>query len=303
MKHTTPARALSALIAVAGLFAGGLTVSAQTPPPLPPGPPGPMMPPGPGMPDRDRDRMSDMRMDRMPANDAEFVRMLAFGNSMELAHAKFIMNRTKDPQVHAFAQRMIDDHSTAAVQLQAATRGVGLRPAPSPRIVMRDHDGMDDMGPGAGAGANLDAMYMRMQVPAHKHVLALLQWEQQHGTNAGLKTLASNLQPTVQQHLQLAQAYLTAHHLTPYTAPMPGAVPGHVNPNGNTTRGGTPNNPAAPGEGSTRGTEGAPGGTTRNPLTPPSAAPLGGNGTPAPGAGPTTTPVPVMSTAPSPAAT
>jgi hypothetical protein len=60
---------------------------------------------------------------------------------------------------------------------------------------------------------------MRIQVPAHRHALALLNWESENGTNAGLKVLAMGLTGTVQQHLQLAQAYLAAHNLTPYAPP------------------------------------------------------------------------------------
>lgn len=291
MKHSTPARALSALIAVAGLAAGTIAVSAQTPPPPPPGVPGPMMPPGPGMPMPDGDRMHDMdgmhaRMMAMPTSDADFVRSLSFANSMELSHAKYVINVTKNPQVHAYAQRMIDDHSTAAVKLQAATRGVGLRPAPSP-WTGRAHGMpmMMDVAP----GANADDGYMRMQVPMHRHVLALLQWEEDNGKNAGLKALASNLMPTVQQHLQLAQTYLSEHHLTPLTVPMPRPVPGHPVPRGSMPAG-APNNPAAPG--ATAGPAAEPVPAPRNPITPPSAAPLGGAGTPVPGAAPLATPAP-----------
>ena len=41
------------------------------------------------------------------------------GNSAELELAKYMVNRTADAGVHGFAQRMIDDHSTAAVKLEA----------------------------------------------------------------------------------------------------------------------------------------------------------------------------------------
>jgi hypothetical protein len=77
-------------------------------------------------------------------------------------------------------------------------------------------------------------------------VLGLLQWESQNGTNLGLKSLATSLMPTVQQHLQLAQQYLAAHNLTPYTPPDVLPVPGNVNSGNSAGPGpGTPNNPAA----------------------------------------------------------
>jgi putative membrane protein len=183
---------------------------------------------------------------RMPANDAEFVRALDRANTAELELAKYVVNRTKDATVHAFAQHMIEDHSTASVKLEAATRGTNLRPVP------RDDGGAPP--PAARAllllqsdtGPQMDDDYMRMQEPMHRRALGLLQWESQNGANANLKSLATNLAPTVQQHLQLAQQYLALHHLTPLTPPDVLPVPGNVNPSNNAGPGpGTPNNPAA----------------------------------------------------------
>jgi len=235
VKHTTIARSVAAFVAVAGITAATLTVSAQTAPPY--APPGAM--PGP----------------RMPTSDADFVRALDRSNTSELDMAKYVVNLTKDPAVHQFAQHMIDDHSTTAVKLEAATRGTNMGPTPRDDGALR--------GPGmrgltvlqAESGPQMDADFMRMQVPAHQRALALLQWESQNGTNANLKALATMLTPTVQQHLQLAQSYLAAHNLTPYT-PTVLPVPGNVNP-GNRGAGpgpGTPNNPASvPANGGTAG--------------------------------------------------
>jgi putative membrane protein len=255
VKHSTIARSVAAFVAVAGITAAALAVSAQTAPPY--APPGAM--PGP----------------RMPASDADFVRALDRANTSELDMAKYVVNMTKDPAVHQFAQHMIDDHSTAAVKLEAATRGTNmLGPVPRDDGALR--------GPGmrglavlqAESGPQMDTDFMRMQVPAHQRVLALLQWESQNGTNAGLKALATTLTPTVQQHLQLAQSYLAAHNLTPYT-PTVVPVPGNVNP-GNRGAGpgpGTPNNPASgPGNGGTAGQNN--GAATPAPSTSPSPRPM-----------------------------
>jgi putative membrane protein len=237
---------LAAFAAVAGITAATLAVSAQTPPPYGP-PPGTAGQPPPG---------GGPAM-RMPASDADFVRALDRANTAELDMAKYVVNRTKDPAVQQFAQHMIDDHSTTAVKLEAATRGTNLRPAP------RDDGTMPGMGLRGllilqgESGSQMDNDFMRMQVPAHRRALGLLQWESQNGTNMGLKALATTLVPTVQQHLQLAQTYLAAHNLTPYTPPDVLPVPGNVNPNNNGAGPGpgTPNNPANPpsGGGSTGG--------------------------------------------------
>ena len=244
------ARACANVIAVAGLAVAPVAATTQTPPGGPPvgGTGGP----------------------RMPTNDADFVRALDATNTAELEMAKYVVNRTSDPAVHQFAQHMIDDHSTAAVKLEAATRGTNLIPVP--REMAADRGGMRALAVLEGeVGTQRDNDYIRIQVPAHRHALALLNWESENGTNAGLKTLATNLAPTVEQHLQLAQAYLAAHNLTPYAPPPPGPVPGHVNPAGGTPGSGTPNNPGSTSNGGS--TSGQNNGTAPSPMPMTSASP------------------------------
>jgi putative membrane protein len=217
----------------------------------------------------------------MPTSDADFVRGLDAANTSELDLAKYVVNRTKDPTVHAFAQHMIDDHSTAAVALEAATRGTNLRPVP------REGD-TNGMGRRAldrlqgETGTDLDNDYMRIQVPQHRRALGLLQWEADNGQNMGLKALAVKLIPTVQQHLQLAQNYLAAHNLTPLGPPETRPVPGNVNPNnsGAGTGPGTPNNPASGSNGGS--TAGSNNGTARAATPAPGAAPASPSPNPVP---------------------
>lgn len=237
MKHQHSARALSAAVALAALGVAAIGAQAQT---------------------------ATMRM---PASDADFVRALAAGNTAELDEAKYIVNRTKDATVRAFAQHMIDDHSSAAVKLEAATRGTNLAPAPP----STDTNAMGARAVAmlsAESGPQADNDYMRLQAPQHQRALALLQWESQNGQNAGLKAVANALIPTVQQHLQMTQQFLAAHNLTPYAPPGVNPVPG--NPNGTPTGNG----------GSTLNNNGS-GGTTGNPIVAPTYAPTG-SGTPPP---------------------
>lgn len=285
MKHQKSARALSALAGVLALGLAGLAVQAQTPPPS-----GPSYGPGPG---------SDYHagtnaMDGM--TEGRFVRSLDAIVTAELDISKYVVNRTKNADVHAYAQHMIEDYSTSAVKLEAATRGTNLRPAP------RDHE-TNAMSRSIVAmlqsetGTQMDNDYMRVQVPGHKHELELLLWEQQNGANLGLKALAASLAPTVQQNLSLAQHFLAAHNLTPYAPPMTNPVPGNVNPTNNSSQNGTSNNPASssngtsPGQNSPTGTQPAPGSTPSVPFS---------NGTAAPAASSLPSAAPAPSSSPRP---
>jgi putative membrane protein len=203
VKDTIRARAFSGFAAVVAL-AAAMAASAQTPLLTTP-------PPG-GLP-------ANAPWSRLPANDAEFVRSLDLANTLELDQGKYLVNRTRDPAVHQFAQHMIDEHSAVAVRLEALTRGTSVRPAP------RDDGRETALGKRLMAilqsetAAQLDTDYMRMQVPLHRRALALLTWESQSGANLNVKALAASLIPNVQQHLQLALNYLAVHNLTPYAPP------------------------------------------------------------------------------------
>jgi len=212
VKHKTGARAFAAFVALVGPTGATLAASAQTPPPA-------------GL-------LQTAPWARMPVNDAEFVRSLELANTLELDQGKYIVNRTQDPGVHQFAQRMIDEHSIVALKLEAATRDTNLPPAP------RDDGRESALGKRLMAilqgetVAQLDTDYMRMQVPLHRRALALLTWESQSGANTNIKFLAAGLIPNVQQHLQLALDNLAVRNLTPYMPPDVQQIPGNPNPTG-----------------------------------------------------------------------
>ena len=273
MKHTFLARALAATIAVAGIGAASFAVYAQPAPAS-----DPYMNPG-GV------------MTELPADEGQWVRLIGAINTAELESSKYAVAHVSDATVKAFAQRMVEDHSSAAVALEAATRGLNLRPAPASRPTNPLGDAVVNRlssAPNATAQAHT---YMRLQIAPHQRTINLLQWEIDNGKTPSLKTFANAQLPMVTQHLQLAQNYLASNNLRPYAPPMVQPVPGHPESSSSvpSRMNGTPNNPAAPNPngGSTNGQAGGTAGTG-NPVASPTTAPLGGNGTPNPGAAPTT---------------
>ena len=268
MKLSFFARALSASIAVAGLGLAALAVNAQTPSTV-------FMDPG-GV------------MTILPTDEAHWVRLMGQLNTAELESSKFAVSHITDATVKAFAQRMVEDHSSAGVALEAATRGLNLRPAPAARATDPLGDAMVNRLSSADNPAHA---YMRMQIAPHRRTIDLLQWEIDHGTTASLKTFANAQLAVVTQHMQMAQNYLASNGLRAYDPPMVQPVPGHPDSSSSMPgrmNGGTPNNPAAPNASGT--TNGQAGGTagTGNPVASPTTAPFAGNGTPAPGAAPAT---------------
>lgn len=215
MKQRNASRALAALVAATAIGGAGLVATAQTPYQTPqPGPPPPGVPvrtappaTGPSTaPTAPQPTPPGGRLrGELPHDDAEFAQMFSAINSAELDEAKYMVNRTASPMVRSYAQRMIDDHSTAAVKLQVATRGVVL-PGPQERPVYalgtRGVDTLSQL-----SGAQRDNAYMRMQVVAHRRAMPIVQWEAQNGKVPTLKALATDTLPTMDNHAQMALAY------------------------------------------------------------------------------------------------
>lgn len=285
MKQRNASRTFAALVAVTAVGGAGLAATAQTQQPYPPPPGVPVQTPAPATgpstaPATGQGAPARRPRGELPQSDAEFAVMFSAINTAELDEAKYMLNRTTNPMVREYAQHMIDDHSTAEVKLQAATRGVAL-PGPRERhangLAARGVETLSQM-----SGAQRDNAYMRMQVVAHRRALDIVQWEAQNGKVATLKTLASDTLPTIDNHARMALAY-QASGGTSMT--VEAAAPAGTAPQGT-----LPNPPAT----TTSGSENAAGAGTRrgNTVTNPSNPPTLSQPTTAPGTQPSSAPAP-----------
>jgi putative membrane protein len=220
----------------------------------------------------------------LPHDDAEFAQMFAAINAAELEQAKYMLNRTTSPMVRTYAQHMIDDHSTAQVKLQAATRGVAL---PAPPVGVADAAGSRGLDTLAQlSGRQRDNAYMRMQVVAHRRAMPIVAWEAQNGKVPTLKALASDTMPTLDNHARMALAYQTTGGSS---MAVDAVAPAGTSPNGT-----LPNNPVTTSNGQTTGSENAAGAATQrqNTITNPNRTPSLSQPTRVPAPQPSTVPAP-----------
>ncbi len=99
---------------------------------------------------------------------------------------------------------MIADHTRLSQQLAAAATAAGINPPP-PALLPAQQAMLDQLR-AAGTGPSYDVAYQQAQVSAHQNALTLFQNYAASGDNAALKTAASQAIPTIQMHLQHAQA-------------------------------------------------------------------------------------------------
>jgi len=247
-------------------------------------------------------------MDTTPITDAQFVLRSAEVNNGETNRARYVLKNSQSPVVRAYAQRMLDDHTTANVELLSA-----VRTSPGGFVIPQvsaGRAGNEDMRDLAGlTGAALDKAYLMGELSSQKRSVNLFQRESDKGVDSSLRTYATRTLPAVKMHLQMSLAYMASNGVS--TAVDAGGINlggtgAGVNTPATSPNGTVGNNPATTSKGTTNGTEagtgtvnnqgnpggnsnGAPGLTAPTPLAGPTANPQpGATGTPA--ASPTHTP-------------
>jgi putative membrane protein len=133
--------------------------------------------------------------------DKKFLTEAAEGGMMEVELGKMAADKGTDPDVKAFGQRMVDDHTKANDKLKtiAADKGVIL---PTTVGTMDKHT-MDKLQ--KATGADFDRLYMSDMVKDHKKDVSDFQKAAKDAKDSDVKTFASDTLPTLQEHLKMAQ--------------------------------------------------------------------------------------------------
>jgi putative membrane protein len=138
----------------------------------------------------------------LAAGDQKILAELAQANMAEVAAAHIALKKSGTPEVRNFAQQMVDDHSKGlqAVQDVARNKNVTLPAAPDAR-----HQQLAAHLNGL-SGAEFDKAYLASAgVQDHKAAHAQVQAAQKQARDADVRALAAQLQPTIDQHLQMVQ--------------------------------------------------------------------------------------------------
>lgn len=144
------------------------------------------------------DSMDKGMMGKVSHKDKEFMMKAAMGGMSEVEMGRLAASNATDPDVKAFGQRMVDDHSKANDQLKqvAASKGVTL-PTEMDGSERREMDKLAKM-----TGADFDHAYVKMMVKDHKKDVSEFSKEADKGTDADVKSFAGTTLPTLQDHLK-----------------------------------------------------------------------------------------------------
>jgi putative membrane protein len=129
-------------------------------------------------------------------SDQDFAAKAASSNKFEIRSSKMALKASSNPDVKAFAQEMIDDHTKASKGLKAAAKAASIKlPAGS--------DAKNDALLAAlegKKGADFDRVYIDEQTKGHDEAVGLFTTYSQGGENAKLKAFAAETLPTLKKH-------------------------------------------------------------------------------------------------------
>ncbi len=132
----------------------------------------------------------------------EFVEKASVSNNFEIASSELARERAQNPAVREFAEHMVEDHSKAAKDLEAAVEQSEL--AVGVRDTLDDkHAGMmQELG--EAAGAEFDRKYVDMQMAAHDEAVRLFESYAEHAAteqaSSSLQQFAEKTLPVLKEH-------------------------------------------------------------------------------------------------------
>lgn len=132
-----------------------------------------------------------------------YLRAAAESDLFEVTSSQVALMRTQNPDVRAYATKLVDHHTGATnATLAAAKAG---RVMPPPAVLRPDKRAMIDLL-SAQTGTAFDRLYIQQQIPAHEQALALHGSYARSGDVATLRASAQAAVPMVTSHLEEARA-------------------------------------------------------------------------------------------------
>ena len=133
--------------------------------------------------------------------DKVFVADAGMSGLAEVRMANLALQNAQSPEVKAFAQRMVADHSKSNAELAelATVKGTVL-PAELAGKHQQGFEHLEEL-----TGAEFDKAYMQHMVGDHGEAVALFQKGATNATDSDIKAFATKNLPILQEHLRLAQ--------------------------------------------------------------------------------------------------
>jgi putative membrane protein len=133
----------------------------------------------------------------MKSVDTHFAIKAAQGGMAEVKLGQLAADKASSPDVKAFGQHMMDDHTKANDQLKSIAQGEGITlPGDVNQKQQATYDRLSKL-----SGADFDKQYVKSMVMDHEEDVKDFRKEANSGKDEKIKSFASQTLPTLQQHL------------------------------------------------------------------------------------------------------
>ena len=137
---------------------------------------------------------------KISAEDQEFLTKAIQAGAAEVQISQLALEKSLNEQVRGFAERMVQDHTTANQKLLGLAQGVSNT---SQTKIDQKHQAMLQQLSQL-SGEDFDRQYMQEQVQDHQAAVKLFASEATQPSGP-VDQLAGELLPTLREHLQMAQ--------------------------------------------------------------------------------------------------
>lgn len=149
------------------------------------------------------------------SDDKSFLKEASEGNLFEVNLAKLALQKSQDPNVRKFAEKMIADHERLGRDMKPLVIKLGVKEAISPGI--GDRAKYEELK--LKSGISFDRAYVETMVKDHNDDLKKFIQEEQKTTNPDVKATVSKAEATIREHTEMIDKI--AHMGGIETPPMP----------------------------------------------------------------------------------
>lgn len=143
-------------------------------------------------------------VDKIDAED--FVEQVSAKGISEVEGAKLALEKSTSPDIQAFAQKMITDHTSANMELAGIASRKNLDVSDEAELTTK----AKKMVLAQRDGESFDQVYANNQIAAHEATIELYQ-RAAVSDDAEIATFAKQTLPKLQQHLEMAESLAAAH--------------------------------------------------------------------------------------------
>ena len=124
-------------------------------------------------------------------------------DQFEIQSSQLAMQMSQNPGVRNMANMLIADHTRSTQMVVAAAQSARITPPPP--ALLPQHQALLDQLRASGMGASFDMAFRDIQIQAHQQALTLHQNYAAQGDVPALRTVAGQIVPVVQNHLNMLQ--------------------------------------------------------------------------------------------------